>query len=473
MQNSDRSQPKLSRLPFRAAPVLGLFLLAVDFTTKAIAVANLPLNQRVPTLIPFLSWRLTYNTGSHYLFGSIGEYIPYRLMMGAAGLLVCGLIVLLAREGQRMHPSRWRAIQWLMVGFLIGALGNALEVVALGRATDFFMLDPFPWPANLADQWVNVTIFALLPLSLWFSWREESTPPPTTALSVIITAFREPATIGAAIEAFLPQLPDSAELLVVCPDPETSAIVGAYATRYPDIRHVADPQQGKPHALNLGLEAARGEIIVLSDGDVVVAGDALAPLLAPFRDPQVGAVSGHPISASSRESMLGYWSHLLTDAAHQVRLARDREGGFIVCSGYLFAFRRSLVLHVPEDALAEDAVISHQIAGQEYRIRYAPAAHVAVRYPSTYQDWLRQKVRSAGGYAQDYVRQAPQRMRSARLEILKGTRFALRYPRNSREFFWTLLLFAARLHLWWLVFLNVRWRRRPLPELWQRVETTK
>ncbi len=292
-------------------------------------------------------------------------------------------------------------------------------------------------------------------------------------LSVLITAFREAATIGHAIEAFLSQLPDNAEILVICPDPETIAVVDDYAIRHPVVRHVADPQRGKPAALNVGLKMARGDIAVLSDGDVVVAEGALGLLLAPFEDPQVGAVSGHPVSISPRSTMLGYWSYVLTEGAHQIRLARDRAGRFLVCSGYLFAIRRALIEHVPEDALAEDAVISHFIARQGYRIRYAPHACVFVKYPSTYRDWLRQKIRSAGGYVQDYVRNSPVRMRSPWLEILHGARLALRYPRHPREFFWTLLLFAARLHLWLLVFINVRALRRPLPVLWQRVETTK
>jgi hypothetical protein len=49
----------------------------------------------------------------------------------------------------------------------------------------------------------------------------------------------------------------------------------------------------------------------------------------------------------------------------------------------------------------------------------------------------------------------------------------LSYPKNLREFGWTLQLFAARLHLWSLVFWQVRIKKRPLSELWQRVETTK
>ncbi len=292
-------------------------------------------------------------------------------------------------------------------------------------------------------------------------------------ISVILTAFREADSVARAMDSVLEQLPPSGELLVVCPDPETTAVVDAYANRQPDVRHVADPQRGKPAALNYGLIAARGEIVVLSDGDVVIAEDALAPLLAPFADPEVGAVTGRPVSTNPRTTLLGYWSHLLTDAAHHTRLRRDHAGEFLLCSGYLFAFRRALIEHVPEDALAEDAVISHRIAQEGYRIRYAPAARVKVNYPTTYVDWLRQKVRSAGGYAQDYVRNSPFRMRSARLELLHGTQFALRYARSARELLWSLLLFGARLHLWLLVFVKVRLLRRSLSHLWQRVETTK
>lgn len=292
-------------------------------------------------------------------------------------------------------------------------------------------------------------------------------------ITIVITAFREAATIGRAVEAFLGQVPSDAEILVVCPDPETAAVVQDLARLHPQVRHLQDPGQGKPTALNHAFRAARGDIVVFSDGDVVITPDSLAPLMAPFADPGVGAVSGRPVSASPRATMLGYWSHLLTDSAHQVRLMRDQAGGFLLCSGYLFALRQGLVERVPEDALAEDAVISHIIAGQGFQIRYAPEAQVLVKYPTTYRDWLRQKVRSAGGYAQDYVRASPVRMRSARLELVEGTRLALRYPRSAREFIWTLLLFAARLHLWTLVFVNVRLLRRPLTTLWKRVETTK
>ncbi|PID85228.1 MAG: hypothetical protein CSA11_09915 [Chloroflexi bacterium] len=292
-------------------------------------------------------------------------------------------------------------------------------------------------------------------------------------LAILITAYKEAATIGRAMDAFLPQMPADAELLVVCPDAETTAVINQYAASHPQIRHIQDPGVGKPAALNVGLAQASGDIVVLSDGDIVVAENALAPLLAPFADERVGAVTGHPLSSSPRDTKLGYWSHLLTEGAHQERLRRDALGQFLLCSGYLFAYRKSLIDHVPEDALAEDAVISHRIAERGYHIRYAPNALVHVRYPTTYRDWLVQKVRSAGGYAQDYVRHSPYQMRSAKLEAVHGTKLAFNYARNWREFNWTVQLFAARLHLWSLVFWQVRVKKRPLSALWQRVETTK
>ncbi|MAT99945.1 MAG: hypothetical protein CL608_22625 [Anaerolineaceae bacterium] len=293
-------------------------------------------------------------------------------------------------------------------------------------------------------------------------------------ISILITAYREAATVGQAIKAFLPQMPAGSELLVVCPDGETTAVVRQYAQKYPHIRHIAEPtRRGKPAALNLGLQAAQGDIVVFSDGDVVIGDGALEQLLAPFSDKRVGAVTGRPFSNSPRSTMLGYWSHLLVEGAHQTRQKRDAAGEFLLCSGYLFAARREILPPIPEDALAEDAVISHRIAEQGLRIRYAPKADVYVKYPTNYRDWLRQKVRSAGGYAQSYVRNSPFSMRSPKLEAQQGTLLAVKFARSPRELWWTLCLFAARLHLWLLVFWQVRVRKRPLTTLWQRVESTK
>jgi cellulose synthase/poly-beta-1,6-N-acetylglucosamine synthase-like glycosyltransferase len=111
-----------------------------------------------------------------------------------------------------------------------------------------------------------------------------------TRLSILITSYREPHTIGRALEAILPQA-SGAEVIVICPDDETAQAARAYD----GVTVLRDPGHGKPAALNMGLEAAQGDIIAMTDGDVMIGEGAIAALVAPFDDPLVGAASGRPI----------------------------------------------------------------------------------------------------------------------------------------------------------------------------------
>src|SRR5688572_7141140 len=182
-------------------------------------------------------------------------------------------------------------------------------------------------------------------------------------VSVLVTAYKEPRTVITALHSILTQADQYTEVLVICPDDATAQAAESVG----GVRVLRDSGLGKPAALNQGLQAARGEIIVMTDGDVCIESDALSLLLTPFSDPRVGAVTGRPVSVSPRSTMTGFWSHLLTDAgAHEERQERDYRGLFFVCSGYLYAIRAGLITHIPEDALAEDAVVSHQIAEQGY-----------------------------------------------------------------------------------------------------------
>jgi cellulose synthase/poly-beta-1,6-N-acetylglucosamine synthase-like glycosyltransferase len=242
------------------------------------------------------------------------------------------------------------------------------------------------------------------------------------------------------------------------------------ARSHRQIRHITDPGKGKPTALNTAFRHAKGEILILSDGDVYVGRDSVKHLLAPFKNQEVGAVSARPMSINPKTTMLGYWSHLLTDAG--AHLART-EDTFIICTGYLFAMRK-LIDTIPHNALADDAVMSYMIWQKGYRIMYAPSARVYVKYPTTFNDWILQKKRSAGGYHQipSFFGNVPV-MRGFRRELLLGWYKALRYPRGCKEFTWTIALFLARLYLWIRIFIDIKVRKESFAAVWKRVETTK
>jgi cellulose synthase/poly-beta-1,6-N-acetylglucosamine synthase-like glycosyltransferase len=312
---------------------------------------------------------------------------------------------------------------------------------------------------------------------------------PEHVVSCILTAYKEFRTVGRAIEALLEQdWPYEYEILVVCPDEATAAVVQTYMKISPRVFLLTDEEKGKPAALNLAFGQVRGDICLFTDGDVEIQQGAIEPLLTPFLDPNCGAVTARPVSGSPRSTMLGFWSHLLTDAgAHQARLRLAKEQKYLDCSGYLYAARRCLLSPLPEEVLADDAYISHMIWLQGYTIAYAPSSCVKVRYPTNYRDWLLQKVRSTAGAtatAALYTKSREHRektadnreatrMRSFYKEMKEGLLPALTYPRTIREKWWTCCLFVARLYLWIRVWLEIHVKHRSYREVWQRVESTK
>lgn len=303
-------------------------------------------------------------------------------------------------------------------------------------------------------------------------------------ISCILTAYHEPRTVGVSIKALIEQAwTEEYEILVVCPDKETANVVRIFTDCYPQVQHLIDTGKGKPAALNLALKQIRGSICVFTDGDVIIQEDAIPALLSHFKDPHCGAVTGRPISANARSSCFGYWSHLLTDAgAHHTRTRFSEQQRYLDCSGYLYAARSELLSTLPHDTLADDAYISQLVWQQGYMLAYAPEAQVAVRYPTTYGDWLLQKVRSSAGSAQvsaplrpdakNYVR-PPEHMRSFQSEAFTGLRSALAYAQSWPERWWTCCLLCARIHLWLCVWLELNIKHRPYQDIWQRVETTK
>jgi cellulose synthase/poly-beta-1,6-N-acetylglucosamine synthase-like glycosyltransferase len=300
--------------------------------------------------------------------------------------------------------------------------------------------------------------------------------------SVIITTYQEPETLKKSLDIILNEIGGEDEILVVGPDIQTEGVVKRILSSREicgKLLYIRDRAEGKPAALNLAFQKARGEILVLTDGDVWPEKGFLEKLIRPFNNLTVGAVSGHPVSLNSRNTMFGFWSHFLVEAAHQRRLELSLRGEYLDCSGYLYALRKSLIsnFQFPNSVLSEDTFISQHIWQRGYKIAYAPEAKIFVRYPENFKDWILQKRRSTGGYLQK-IRVKNQKlkikkMRSFLKETFYGTYFALAYPKNLKELWYTGLLFLARLYLWLLIFFDHKILRKKFSKPWPRVESTK
>ena len=289
--------------------------------------------------------------------------------------------------------------------------------------------------------------------------------------SFIITAYKEEKTIGKAIESILANNILDSELIVIAPDKPTLDKAKEFSKKNKSIRTLTDPGKGKPNALNIAVKEAKGEILILTDGDVYVDKDSLKRLLAPFSDIKIGAVSGHPVSLNKKDNLLGYWSYVLTEVADLRRRKAISEDKRLFCSGYLFAIRKRLFPHLDEEILSEDGLISHHVYQKGLKIGYSDKSFVYIKYPTTFSDWITQKRRSAGGYNQ-IKKLTNTEIRSFKKESL-GAFSLFRYVTKTKEFFWILLLFVARVYLWMLIYRDINIRKKSHQEIWKRVETTK
>ncbi len=309
-------------------------------------------------------------------------------------------------------------------------------------------------------------------------------------ISVIINSWKEPKNIGKAIKCIAnPRysgISNDFEIIQVSPDQETLSAGKAVAQGLglgSKFIQIKDPLKGKPYALKTALSQAKGEILILTDGDVYFDKGAVKRLVFPLlKNPKVGAATGRPISLNGRNTMFGYFSQILTDSAHHRRTNLLANAGeylittknFFPMSGYIIATRN--IVDLPADVLSDDAYISYEIRNKGYQIAYVPDALVYVKYPTNLKDYLRQKVRSIGGYTQlkKYgVMKKDYQSRSFWIE-LQYALFVLTYGRNLKEFIWSLVLFPLRLYTWILIFYKRTLLKEGMPEQgWERIESTK
>ncbi|MBI96789.1 hypothetical protein CL656_06560 [bacterium] len=290
--------------------------------------------------------------------------------------------------------------------------------------------------------------------------------------SLIITSYNEIENTKNLIQNILSSFNKNDELILVSPNVELKEFLDKQRKEFNKV-FIKDSKKGKPAALNLALEKAQGKFIICTDGDVILRENAIPEILKPFQEREVGLASGQPISKDDRNSLFGYWSHFLVNAAHITRQKREDKNQFFVASGYLLAFRNSLIDLIPENTLVDDAWISHNISNQGHKIAYAPLARVEVHFPKNFKDWIKQKLRSVGGYQEKYIKESQQNMRSIKSEAFLGLKLILTFPQSIKEYFYTFLLVIARIYLWLKIIWVFKIQKNKTENLWKRIDSSK
>lgn len=171
----------------------------------------------------------------------------------------------------------------------------------------------------------------------------------------------------------------------------TDAIARTYADRGVVLIRVPEPS-GKPTALNHGVAAATGELVIFCDARQRIDAGAIRALVAPFADEHVGAVSGELFIDGDAGPGV-YWRY--------EKLIRAAEGAFdsvVGATGALYAIRRALYAELPSETLLDDVYTPMQIAMQGFRVLFEPDARVYDTEASLTGEFARKARTLAGNY---------------------------------------------------------------------------
>ena len=177
-------------------------------------------------------------------------------------------------------------------------------------------------------------------------------------ISIVIAAHNEEMVIGERLENLvaLDYPADRLEILIASDGStdRTCEIVRACGAANVRLLDFAQ-NRGKAAVLNDALAEARGEIVIMSDANTMMAADAAKCLTRWFVDPGVGVVCGRLIlvDRASGENVDGmYWKYETFLKGCEARL-----GALLGANGAIYAIRKSIYPRLPHRIAVDDFVI--------------------------------------------------------------------------------------------------------------------
>lgn len=231
------------------------------------------------------------------------------------------------------------------------------------------------------------------------------TLPHTT---VMVAMHNEQAVAADVLRALVECDYDRQRLQIIAIDDrstdQTGAIIDEFAERYPMIKalHRESGTGGKGGALQFASPHATGEILLLFDADYFPGRSLIKQLVAPFCDPQVGAVMGRVVPHNTGRTLLTELLSMERAAGYQVgQQARYNLGLTPQFGGTVGGVRASALQAVggwAAESLTEDTDLTFRLIAHGWKVAYANRAECYEEVPETWEVRRRQIARWATGH---------------------------------------------------------------------------
>jgi cellulose synthase/poly-beta-1,6-N-acetylglucosamine synthase-like glycosyltransferase len=189
---------------------------------------------------------------------------------------------------------------------------------------------------------------------------KEFEPGHWPSISIIIAARNEAHRLAARVTNLLEQDYPGPRQIIVVSDGSVDEPRAALAPYRNQVQLIELPPGGKPIALNTGVLAACGDILVFADARQHFAPGALRALVTNFADPQVGGVTGElvldceigaPTDSSIGDGLGLYWKY-----EKWLRRNESRVWSTLGATGAIYAMRRSVWQPLPASSLLDDVL---------------------------------------------------------------------------------------------------------------------
>lgn len=222
-------------------------------------------------------------------------------------------------------------------------------------------------------------------------------------VSVVIPAHDEEKVIAKTIHSVLGAAYEGKVEVVVVDDGSrdgTADVVKKIAKGDRRLRLIKTDHLGKARAVNRGIKASKGELVMMLDADSELASDGLKELARPFADPTVGAVSGI-IRVALNSNPLVWYQDFEYVLSSMWRYIFDKMGISYILPGFC-GFRRDAIVKAglfETDTLSEDFDVGLRLRKMGYRIIMSRAV-MHTHVPQSLSGIAKQRIRWGKGTVQ-------------------------------------------------------------------------